>query len=168
MTRLATRLSGPIRRMLAGLALLAACAQAEAAGGASPLDTLVLDDLKATRDLPLFTPARHPPPPPPPPPPPEPPQVAEKPPRKPPAPPKPPRLRLVGVIMTGDTNIALMMGQQRTVQRLAVGDEVDGWKVTSVQPHAVEMKFRKEARVYRMFRSRVRVPAVAAAGEDVD
>lgn len=151
--------------------VFAAAAQASGqsdapSGGQAPgaiLESLTLEDLPATRELPLFTPARHPPLPPPPPP-----KVVEKPEKKPPAPKKPPQLRLVGVIITDDRMVAIMMGQKRQVHRLAVGDEVDGWKVVAVEPNSVEMQFRKESRVYRMFRSRVRVqevrPSSARAG----
>ncbi|TCT06506.1 hypothetical protein EDC22_11189 [Tepidamorphus gemmatus] len=140
-------------------------------GGQAPgavLEGLTLDDLAATRERPLFTPARHPPLPPPPPPPPPPPTLVERPERQPPAARKPPQLRLVGVIITDDRMVAIMMGQKRQVHRLAVGDEVDGWKVVAVEPNSVKMQFRKESRVYRMFRSRVRIqevrPSSAQAG----
>ena len=135
--------------------IVAAVAQPGSAG----LESMTLEDLPATRELPLFTPARHPPLPPPPPPPP-PPKVVEKPERKPPAPKKPPQLRLIGVMMTDDRNVAIMMGKKRETHRIAVGDEIEGWEVVAVEPNSVELQFRKEKRVYRMFRSRVKVPEV--------
>lgn len=123
------------------------------------LESMTLEDLPATRELPLFTPSRHPPLPPPPPPPP-PPKVVEKPQKKPPAPKKPPQLRLMGVVISDDRNVAIMLGKKRETHRIVVGDEIEGWKVVAVEPNSVELQFRKEKRVYRMFRSRVKVPEV--------
>lgn len=121
-----------------------------------------LEDFVETRERPLFTPARHPPipPPPPPPPPPKEPKVKKPKPVK-VEPPKPPSLRLVGVILTGDARLALLLDKERQVQRVAVGDEIEGWTVAKLGPSVVELKLQGERSVYRMFES-------ASKGENVE
>ncbi|MCT8974711.1 hypothetical protein [Microbaculum marinisediminis] len=107
-----------------------------------------LKDLQQTRQAPLFTPSRQKPKPPPPP------KKVEKPakPPAPPEPPKPPSLRLVGVVLTEEAKIALMMAQDRSVKRLALGDEIDGWAVVKLDPETVELKLKGQRSVYRMFK----------------
>jgi len=119
------------------------------------MDGRTLKDFEETRERPLFTPARHPPlppPPPPPPPPPKEPKVREPKPVK-VEPPKPPSLRLVGVLMTGKSELALLLDKERNVQRVGVGDEIDGWAVVKLEPSVVELRFQNARSVYRMFDS---------------
>ncbi len=121
---------------------------------------ILLNDLEQTRQLPLFTPVRHPPKPPPPPPPKK--KVVKAPP-PPPAPPKPPSLRLVGVVLTDDSTLALMLGGDKSVKRVALGDKIDGWSVVKLEPDMVELKLKTERSVYRMFK-----PGDAAAAPRED
>ena len=109
---------------------------------------LALKDLQQTRQAPLFTPSRQQPKPPPPP---KKVEKAVKPPA-PPAPPKPPSLRLVGVVLTDESKIALMMAQDRSVKRLLLGDEIEGWSVVKLDPEMVELKLKGQRSVYRMFK----------------
>ena len=111
-----------------------------------------LDDLTATRERPLFTPARHPPKPPPPPVKKEP--VVKKPKvEKPPPPPKPPSLRLIGVVMSSDDKMAMVVDKSRKVKRIGLGDEFEGWTVAKVEPEMLELTLKDERSVYRMFQA---------------
>lgn len=94
------------------------------------------DPFEATRSRPLFSSTRRPLPPPavvavP---------VAPEPAAPPPAPPPPPpSLALSGVILgPGTTGIALLMrpGSPQAM-RVALGGQVDGWRVAEIRPRAV-------------------------------
>jgi hypothetical protein len=115
------------------------------------LGGLTMDALSATRDRPLFTPVRHPPipPPPKPPPAPKPPKVVKAPP--PPKPPTPPKLRLVGVVMSDDTKLALLLDEKREMQRVGPGDEINGWSVVKVMPSEVELALEDQTTTFRLF-----------------
>ncbi|MEJ8574477.1 hypothetical protein [Microbaculum marinum] len=110
-----------------------------------------LEDFTSTRERPLFTPARHPPLPPPPPPPPPPPAPPKAPKVKKEKPPEPPSLRLVGIVITDEQQLALLIDKERNVRRLGVGDEFDGWSLSKMNANSIEMKLKNERRVYKMF-----------------
>jgi hypothetical protein len=109
-----------------------------------------LKDFEETRQRPLFTPVRHPPLPPPPPPPPPPPKEP-KPKVVKVKPPTPPTLRLIGVVMTEESKLALLLDKDRKVQRLALGDKFEGWSVAKLGADSVELRQKGERSVYRMF-----------------
>ena len=89
---------------------------------ASPLAALSLDRFSATRDRPLFSPNRRPPPPPP--------QPAVT--VIPKLPPAPPSLTLLGVIMDAEEARAIVQIANE-VRRLRMGEDVGGWKVTQIE-----------------------------------
>jgi len=124
-----------------------------------------LDDLTQTRERPLFTPARHPPKPPPPPVKKEP--VVKKPKvEKPPPPPKPPSLRLIGVVMSADDKMAMVIDKSRKVKRIGLGDEFEGWTVAKVEPDMLELTLKDERSVYRMFQMDAAADADARSAVD--
>jgi general secretion pathway protein N len=106
-------------------------------------DAVRLDDLAQTRERPLFSASRRPPPKPvesvidtaPPPPP-----VVELP---------PPSLVLVGVIVgTNAKTIVIRRLQDTKSLRLALDDDIDGWKVASIGLDAVT--FQHEERTFSL------------------
>jgi len=92
----------------------------------NPLAAQRLDDLSATRDRPLFSRSRRPPPPPPP--------VVER--VAPPPPPvAPPSVVLLGVVKDENGALALVRsGSANEVIRARVGEEIEAWKVTEIEP----------------------------------
>jgi len=92
-------------------------------------------------DRPLFNPDRRPPPPPAAPTPePEPSATEPKtavPEPPPPPPPEPPVGRLHGVIGGSGAWLVIFQQDGDTVRRLKEGEELDGWRIVEIQPHAV-------------------------------
>lgn len=116
--------------LAAGLAAPSRAADASEAGLANPLAVLSLEQLSATRERPLFSPARRlPAAPVPAPAPPEPVPVAAA-----PAPPQPaPALALLGIIADQDGARALVRtGASSEVLRLRLGDAVESWTVAEI------------------------------------
>ena len=99
--------------------------------GGNPMWAIPLKDLSQTRDRPIFTPSRRPPPP----------VVAEKPYTPPPAPrvetkppPEPLALSLVGTIAGDSDGVALFVEKgSQAVVRLRTGESHQGWVLRSVQ-----------------------------------
>jgi general secretion pathway protein N len=96
-----------------------------------------LEDLSQTRDRPLFSPSRRPPPPTIEAPPPAVPVMAEA---KPPAN-EPPPFDLVGVVVGGDARFVLLANHGGgAVSRLRPGDEQDGWRVGEISTRSVVLE----------------------------
>ncbi|MCW1842733.1 hypothetical protein [Prosthecomicrobium hirschii] len=113
-----------------------------APGWAVSIETLSLDGLSATRDRPLFVPSRRPPPPPPP-------AVVAPPPvvvlpadPGPPAPEPvaPPTAVLTGVIVGGETRIAVFRGDDGKPLTVRQGEEIQGWTVAEVQVRSITLE----------------------------
>ncbi|MBV8664370.1 MAG: general secretion pathway protein GspN [Hyphomicrobiales bacterium] len=129
---LAAPLAAPFASWAGDGALLAPAAlQAEADG--NPLWALPLEKLSATRDRPLFSASRRPPPP----------VVASAPPRpapvaaKPAAPATPP-FKLLGAIVGVEARIALLKDRATgAVLRVHEGDEQSGWRALSVAARSI-------------------------------
>lgn len=115
----------------------------------NPLSALGADSLSAFRDRPLFTPSRRAPQPPaaveP-----EPEQEAETATAPPPAP--QPNLRLAGVIEGPEETVAVVedMGSN-TVSQLRLGDMLDGWLVTAIDPSSLRLTLGEQEGEYRLF-----------------
>lgn len=103
----------------------------------NPLWAIPLDSLHATRERPLFSVSRRPPPAPvaqaeP---------VAPPPPPTPPAAPEQPQLILVGVVHSNKQNIGVFIDQTgQAVLRLHVGEQQNGWIVRSVDLRATTLE----------------------------
>jgi general secretion pathway protein N len=120
---------------------VAAPAAARRSGDANPLWAIPLDRLRATRERPLFSVSRRPPPEPvafvapvvsepPPPPPPPPPAEAEKPP-----------MTLVGVVHGPNDQIGIFLDRTGpAVIRLRVGEQDRGWVVRSVDSRTATLE----------------------------
>lgn len=103
--------------------------------GANPLWGVPLSALRATLERPLFSPSRRPPAPPPaalP--------VAEAPPPPPPEP-EHPLLALLGTVVGGPQNIAVVRDQStNSLVRVRVGEAVSGWTLRTVEPRSVTVE----------------------------
>lgn len=133
----------------------------------NPLDAVRLEDLAATRERPLFTPSRRPPPPPAPevaaP---EPPPVEAKPVAL-----EPPPFDLVGAVVGHSASFALLRNRQSNeVMRLRLGDEAMGWRVGAVGLRSVSLE--RDGRVQSLTlaapSSALATTAVPAASDNVD
>jgi hypothetical protein len=110
---------------------------AERAPSANPLWAIPLATLSATRERPVFSPSRRPPPP----------AVTAVTVAQAPAPlPKPPRverpqLSLVGTIAGGDESFGIFVDQTtKTALRLRIGEDYQGWRLRSVQGREVTLE----------------------------
>ncbi|MGO9672598.1 MAG: hypothetical protein ACLPSF_00210 [Methylocella sp.] len=103
--------------------------RARRSGEANPLWAIPLENLRATRERPLFSASRRPPPPPvvaaaP---------VVSAPPPPPPAEPENPGMTLVGVVHGAKEDIGVFINQMdQSVIRLRIGEEDHGWVEHSV------------------------------------
>jgi hypothetical protein len=110
---------------------------------ANPLWGVPLTQLPATRDRPIFSPSRRPPPS----------AVVAEPVFVKPAPPRkkeiePPRLSLVGTIASDDEGFAIFIDQStKAALRLKVGEDYQGWKLRSIQGREVTMEKDQQAAV---------------------
>jgi len=113
----------------------------ERALSANPLWAIPIAQLPITRDRPIFSPSRRPPPPAVTPA--EVPKVAAVPkPRE----PERPQLTLVGTVASDDEGFGIFLDQSTTaVFRLRVGEDYQGWKLRSVQGR--EATLEKDQRV---------------------
>jgi len=100
----------------------------------NPLWRIPLAQLKATRERPIFSPSRRPPPPV---------VVAQPVTARPPAPKQevaPPQLTLVGTIAGEQQSFGLFVGQPGSAAfRLKIGDDYQGWRLQSVLGRGVTM-----------------------------
>ena len=106
-----------------------ASAAAPAAEG-NPLWSIPISTLSATRDRPLFSPSRRPPPPI---------LTIERPVSEatPPAPPAPPPFSLVGTIIGENSRIGIFFDENtKTTTRIRQGDGEAGWIVRTIDPHS--------------------------------
>jgi general secretion pathway protein N len=111
---------------------------------ANPLARLSLDKLVATRERPLFAPTRRPPPA-------EPVAVGSVDP-PPPPPPPPPSLALFGIVKDGEGASALVRAQASDkVQRVRVGDKVDGWEVSRIEERQVVLELADRSTSFTLF-----------------
>jgi general secretion pathway protein N len=111
-------------------ASLARAAESPASGDvavSNPVELQPFPELAATRDKPLFSPTRRPPPKPVAP-------VARQ--EPPPPPPPPPSVVVLGIVSeNGDGRAAIRAGGKGDkVIRVRAGDDVSGWKVDRVEP----------------------------------
>ena len=108
----------------------------ERAQSANPLWAIPLTQLSATRDRPIFSPSRRPPPA----------AVAAEPAavKAPPVrqkEPEPPQLALVGTITGEDEGFGIFLDQStKAALRLKVGDDYQGWKLRAIQGREVIME----------------------------
>ena len=108
----------------------------ERAQSANPLWGIPLTQLSGTRDRPIFSPSRRPPPV----------ATAEPVQVRPPPPPRkkqvePPPLSLVGTIASEDESYGIFLDQTTKVAiRLKVGDDYQGWKLRAIQGREVTIE----------------------------
>ncbi|WP_244423330.1 hypothetical protein [Bradyrhizobium sp. ORS 375] len=102
----------------------------------NPLWAIPLDQLSATRERPIFSPSRRPPPTEAPPP-----AVAEAPAVPEPSPPERPALSLVGTVVNGDRGLAIFLDPStRTPLRIRVGADYQGWTLRRVEARSVTLQ----------------------------
>ena len=111
-------------------------AQSGTARSGNPLWGIPLELLSATRDRPIFSASRRPPPvnvaPP---------AVAVAPPVQAPKPPERPQLSLVGTIVNGDDGIAIFLDQNtRAALRLRMGADYQGWMLRQIEARSVTLQ----------------------------
>jgi len=137
----------------------ASAAEPERARSANPLWAIPLATLTTTRDRPIFSPSRRPPPPavvPAP--------VAVAPPPR----PKPvkverPQLALVGTIAGADQSFGIFVDQTaKTALRLKIGEEYQGWRLRDVAAREVTLVHDEETAVLSL-----PPPDAAAAAQPV-
>lgn len=132
----------------------------------NPLSRLDKASLEAFRETPLFTPSRRRP---------KPPEAAEAEPPPPPPPPPapepapPPEITLSGIIDGPDGAIAVVneADEERT-DRLRLGDQIDGWLVTTIDPMSLRLTLGEREQEYRLFEKKDEDDAAAAASPPVD
>ena len=110
----------------------------------TPLELEPLDQLSATTNRPLFSPARRPPPKP---------VVAVVSPPAPPAPPAPPpSVVLLGIVSEdGDGRAAIRSRDKDKVTRVRIGDDVGGWKVDRIEPRRLVLTQGERSVDFSMF-----------------
>lgn len=129
----------------------------------NPMATLDKGSLSGFRDMPLFTPSRRRPEPPAavvaaPPPPPPPVQAA------PPA--APPEIKLAGVVEGPEGAVAIIENNGE-IERLRLGDQVDGWLVTGVEGFTLKLTLDEREEEYRLFK-RAEGGAAKPSSDDED
>lgn len=120
----------------------------------NPLAAQSLDRLSATRERPLFLPARRLP---------EPPPVIRvmKAPPPPPPPPAPPSVALFGIIINGKEMRAIVRaGPTGQILRARIGDEIGGWKITRIDRRQITVSLADRSAIFALF-SRERAGRVA-------
>ncbi|CAA9314046.1 MAG: hypothetical protein AVDCRST_MAG90-634 [uncultured Microvirga sp.] len=119
--------------------------RASEASRLNPLASLRPSDLNGFRSMPLFTPSRQPPP-----------VVRLTPNSLPVIAPivrrEPPKLRLTGIVQGSTTPMAILQrsdaGANTTVR---IGDDVDGWLVTSIDPLGIRLRNGAHEHEYKLF-----------------
>jgi hypothetical protein len=104
----------------------------------NPLSAIPLSALSATRDRPLFSVSRRPPP------------VAAQvdPPRPPPAPPLPPEqppFTLTGTIVSKKASVAILQGPKNDAILLRLGEENNGWQVREIGLRSIVVEKRAQS-----------------------
>ncbi|MFD1702465.1 hypothetical protein ACFSCV_05535 [Methylopila henanensis] len=152
-----SRMHALVALALAVAGALSARAQEAAPSGLNPLQSLDAASLTGFRDRPLFTPSRRPPPAP---------ATDEAPapleeaaaPEPPPA--VQPSLRLTGVIEGPDESVAVIEElDSKQVSQLRLGDMLDGWLVTAIDPAALRLTLGEREEEYRLFDPKRDAPA---------
>ncbi len=127
LTKIATAL------VLAAISSSASGAEGAAARTGNPLRTIPLAELHATRERPLFSASRRPPPIAAP----EPKASAAVPVATAPAPESPPPLTLVGTVIGAHSHVALLRNSaNQIVTRRSEGESESEWRLVAVQPRA--------------------------------
>ncbi|MDI4235723.1 MULTISPECIES: hypothetical protein [unclassified Bradyrhizobium] len=110
----------------------------------NPVELQPLPELGATRDKPLFSPTRRPPPKPVAP-------VARQ--EPPPPPPPPPSVVVLGIVSeNGDGRAAIRAGGTGDkVTRVRTGDDVSGWKVERIEPRRLVLTQGERAVDFALF-----------------
>jgi general secretion pathway protein N len=99
-----------------------------------------IQDMRATRERPLFTPTRRPPPPEPR----EQPRAAVA-----PSPPPPQRLELIGIVSGNDVGIAVLRALgTNDVRRLRKGESFGEWTLVEIEPKSVLL--RRQGQSHRL------------------
>ncbi|WP_240535680.1 hypothetical protein [Bradyrhizobium sp. STM 3809] len=102
----------------------------------NPLWTIPLDQLSATRERPIFSPSRRPPPIEAPPP-----AIADAPVVPEPSPPERPQLTLVGTVVNGDRGLAIFLDPgSSTPLRIRAGADYQGWTLRRVEARSVTLQ----------------------------
>ena len=128
------------------------------AGIGNPLQATPLSKLTATRDHPLFSPSRRPPPP----------AEADRPaqPSSPsvnPSAPDAPSVTLMGTIIGGDRRIAIFVDQSlKSVTRIHPGEQIGRWTLRSVDPRSVVLELEGRTLVLGLPDTAVRPGGVMA------
>ncbi|CAL75201.1 hypothetical protein; putative signal peptide [Bradyrhizobium sp. ORS 278] len=124
----------------------------------NPLWSMPLDQLSATRERPLFSPSRRPPPTEAPPP-----AVADVPVAPEPGPPERPSLALVGTVVNGDHGLAIFLDPgSKTPLRIRAGADYQGWTLRRVEARSVTLQKGDDLAVLR-FASPAGPPATPIA-----
>lgn len=145
--------------MVAGLCLCALFARAAelAAGGEvvvnNPVEVQPLQQLSATIDKPLFSPARRPPAKP----------VAPVARQEAPPPPPPPSVVVLGIVSeNGDGRAAIRAASKGDkVMRVRTGDDVSGWKVERIEPRRLVLKQGERSVDFALFTGAAKPPKPA-------
>jgi general secretion pathway protein N len=123
-----------------------ACAADPAPSGdgvINPVALQPLDQLSATHDRPLFSPTRHPPPKP----------VAPVISHVEPPPAPPPSLVLLGIVREEDGDGRAAIRAHDKVVRVAIGDDVGGWKVERIEPRRLVLTLGERSVDFSLFNS---------------
>jgi general secretion pathway protein N len=110
----------------------------------NPLWEIPLSNLSSTRERPIFSPSRRPPP------------VLIAAPPTPPAPPPPPKsprverpqLSLVGTVSGDDEQFGIFVDQtSKAALRLRIGEDYQGWKLRTVQGREVTLQYEQQTAI---------------------
>lgn len=132
-----------------GLSVLPSLARAQDAQSLNPLSAIEKSTLQGFRERPLFSPTRRAP-------------ALEAPAAEietpaevaaPPAPPAPqPNLRLTGVVEGPDESVAVVQDLDANITtQLRLGDMLNGWLVTSIDPVALKLTLGERDEEFRLF-----------------
>ena len=162
------RLAGAVLALSLALAWPSAVGDAaaqDAAASPNPLAGLKLGDFGSTLSQPLFTPTRTAP-------------IVEVPVEAPPVvveaapppveePPPPPPFKLVGVVLGGTDEVAILADESTgQVHRLNSGDDLDGWTMDVLDNRTVEFENAEQSVTLTMFEEFEAPPAYAGYQQD--
>ncbi|BAM87604.1 hypothetical protein S58_15960 [Bradyrhizobium oligotrophicum S58] len=121
-----------------------AVAQRPPSRAGNPLWSIPLGQLSATRERPIFSPSRRPPPSAA-----EPPSIVAAPAVQEPAPSERPQLSLVGTVVNGAGGLAVFLDQSsNTPLRIRAGAEYQGWKLRNVGARSVTLQKGQDVAVF--------------------